>query len=176
MTTHSARDVQEALPTVRLLLDRADPMLALAARALLSLALALMGDWAAAQREAASVLEYPFTACQSVAFGVLALAALHGGRPADALDHAEQGARVALRGIRVMITAESYHHLARAEALHALGRFPEAHAAMRDARNRILNIADTLDETTLRESFLTNVDVNVRTLTLASEWLDENAD
>lgn len=42
------------------------------------------------------------------------------------------------------IKVESILHLARAEALHALGRTPDAHAAIGAAGDRILEIAATL--------------------------------
>jgi hypothetical protein len=63
-------------------------------------------------------------------------------------------------------------HLVRAEALHALDRSDDARAAICQARGRILDIAATLEDPELRESYLTNVAANVRTLERAREWLE----
>ena len=63
--------------------------------------------------------------------------------------------------------------LTRAEALHALGKEEEAHAAIREARDGIFHVAVTLDDAELRASYLTRVQVHARTLNLATEWLGE---
>jgi hypothetical protein len=65
--------------------------------------------------------------------------------------------------------------LARAEALHALGRTQDAQSAIRAARERVLSIAATIDDAKVRESYATNVDANARTLKLAREWLREES-
>jgi hypothetical protein len=56
--------------------------------------------------------------------------------------------------------------------LQALGRTEDARAALGEARERVLRIASTLDADD-RASYLANVDANVRTLALATEWLGE---
>jgi tetratricopeptide (TPR) repeat protein len=62
--------------------------------------------------------------------------------------------------------------LTRGEALAALGRTDEAHAAIREARDRVLRTASTLEEDD-RVSYLTSASACVRTLKLAREWLGE---
>jgi hypothetical protein len=63
-------------------------------------------------------------------------------------------------------------HLARAEALRALGRTNDANGAITHARDRVLRIAATLDgDPVLRESYLAGITSNARTLELARAWL-----
>jgi hypothetical protein len=52
----------------------------------------------------------------------------------------------------------------------ALGRRDEAHAAILEARDRVLGTAARLEEAD-RASYLTSVDDNVGILALAREWL-----
>jgi hypothetical protein len=61
--------------------------------------------------------------------------------------------------------------LAYAEALHAMGREDAARAAIGDARTRLLARAAKISEAVWRESFLTYVPDNARTLALADDWL-----
>jgi hypothetical protein len=69
------------------------------------------------------------------------------------------------------VSNESALHLDRAQALRAMGRDDEARGAIRSARERILEIAATLDfDPELRTSYLENIVANARTLKLASDW------
>jgi hypothetical protein len=68
--------------------------------------------------------------------------------------------------------AGSVLRLARAEALHALGRLDAAKAAIADARERVLATGATLDDdATLRHSYMAEVDANRRIVALSLEWL-----
>jgi hypothetical protein len=110
-----------------------------------------------------------FPVVHAEALAALALAALERSQPADALAHAERGCGGAISAVAWPSTM-SILQLARAEALRAVGRSAEALAAIREARDRIRNVAATLDDAGQRESYLTNVDANARTLQLAREW------
>jgi tetratricopeptide (TPR) repeat protein len=174
VTTHGARGGTEAVASLRALLDRPNVLLAASARALLAAALVTIGDLDGAEREATTVLEHGLLFHRAQALEVLALVALHRGHPTAALALAARALDTATSGVSPP-EIEAALHLARAEALHALGQTPDAHAAIREARDRILRIAATLDELELRESYVTNVDANARTLKLAREWLGEEA-
>ncbi len=165
----------EVLANLREFLVRRDRILANAARAFLAVALAATGDFDEAEREATTLLGRGLVlpAERAHALAVLAVIALHRkGHPADALAFADRGLEVSTTGIQFP-TVESMLHVTRAEALHALGRIPDARAALRGARDRILAIAATFDDADLRQSHLTNVDANARTLRLSSEWLED---
>jgi eukaryotic-like serine/threonine-protein kinase len=168
-----ARQVVEAIAALRTLLDRSDQILVAGARAFLALALLATGDIDAAERQATTLLEHAFLPhVQFAALGGLGLVAFHRGQHADAIALADRGLDAARSGMRNP-GFESIVRLARAEALHALGRTLDAHGAIREARDRVLSIAATLEDAELRESYLTNVDANARTLKLASEWLGD---
>ena len=114
--------------------------------------------------------EVPMSALPSAAFGTLSLIELRRGRALEALEFSERGLVAELRTPSASTGSSLY--LARAEALYSLGRLDEARAAIGEARDRVLRIAGTLDgEPELRESYLTEIDANARTLLLASEWL-----
>jgi hypothetical protein len=170
----SARLAREAIASLPRLLDRTDRLMATLCRATLSHALLDVGDLVAARREAEICIErgsaLPVT--QSIALGTLALIALHNGQPAEALTFALRGLEADARTPNPW--GGSILRLARAEALCALGRTDDAHAAIREARDRIVRIAATLDDDpALRTSYLTDVVVNARTLQLADEWLGD---
>jgi hypothetical protein len=91
------------------------------------------------------------------------------GRHADAVVHA---ARALASGSPLRTTAvfEPILRLVHAEALHAAGDRAGALAAIVAARARILDIAGSIPEVELRDSFLGNVPENARTLELAAAW------
>lgn len=60
----------------------------------------------------------------------------------------------------------------RAAAFHAMGKREEARAAIRDARERILRVAEAL-ESSDRSSFLSQTKAACRTMACAREWLGE---
>jgi hypothetical protein len=174
-SSHGAHRAREAIATLTPMLDRRLPMLVAAARFGLARALAAIGDFDGAQREATALLNQGFVlpTYQAGALGALAAAALHRGQPADALAFADRGLEAAMAGLRSP-GVESTLHLVRGEALQGLGRIQDAQAAIRDARDRILTLAATIEDADLRESYLTNVDANARTLKLAREWLGDD--
>jgi tetratricopeptide (TPR) repeat protein len=165
---HRASD---AIAILHPLTEQPDRLLAASARARLALAYIAAGDWAAASLEADAAFDAGsmFPSTHHSASAALALVAIHFGRPRDALDIAERSLEQESGG--VWLLDGSVLRLARVEALHALGRTGDAHVALRQARDRILNVAATLEDPELRHSYTTRVAVNARTLELAGEWL-----
>jgi eukaryotic-like serine/threonine-protein kinase len=100
---------------------------------------------------------------------VSALIELRRERPELALALSERAIEAATRGV-VPVTRSNLL-LTRAESLRALGRTDEAYTGIREARDRVLRIASTLVDAELRNSYLTHVTANARTLQLASAWL-----
>jgi tetratricopeptide (TPR) repeat protein len=169
----NAHRADEAIASLSTLLDRSDRYLATCARAFLALAHAQVGDLVAATKEAKTSLEEgaAFPVTETVACGALALAELRRGHAQDALAFAERALDGESRAPWPSIGSSLI--LTRAEALSALGRVDDARAVIREARHRVLRIAGTLEPfPELRESCLTRIDTHVRTLELASEWLD----
>ena len=176
-SSHGAQRAGEAIAALQPMLDRQRPMLVAGARFGLARAFAAIGDFDAAEREATALMNHGFVlpSYQAGALGALAAVALRRGDPMNALACATRGLEAAMSGVRAP-GVESTLHLLRVEALQALGRADDAHAAVREARDRILVIAATLDDPELRSSYLTNVDANARTLKLAREWLGDKAE
>ncbi len=173
ITTHGGQRALETIAPLRVLLDAPDALLVANARVAIALALIEAGDLDGAEREATLVLEYVFVPHMPwMALGALALVALRRGEHGRALALAERGLAVTTKCFRWSTTTDSTLHLVRARALQALGRKEDAHAAIREAYGRILGIAATLDPDD-RSSYLTNIDANAQTLTLAREWLGE---
>ncbi len=166
----------DAIATLRGLLDRSDTLLVSSVRSAIALSLTTTGDFDGAEREATILLAQAstFSVGQAGALAALALVALHRGQPVDVLAFADRGLKASTSGIR-WLPSESILHLVRAEALQVLGRTSDAHAAIREAKGRILTIAATFDDPELRESYVSNVDANARTLKLAREWLGDEA-
>jgi tetratricopeptide (TPR) repeat protein len=168
---HKHRD--EAIASLSGLLDRSDRLLAATARTVLGYLFALEGDLDKATREATRALEGgAISIPRTNAFATLALVARRRGQAEDALGFAEQGIENCLRSPSP--SGASILYLERAAALYALGRKQDAHAAIREARSRVLRIAATLDDPDLRHSYLTHIGANARTLQLAKEWLGED--
>ncbi len=99
---------------------------------------------------------------QAAALGTLARVALARGNGEEALSLATRGIAAARRIASPRDV--SILHLARIEALAASGRKAEEAEALADARERILRIAATIDDPALRESYLTRVEANARTM------------
>lgn len=149
-----------------------DAVLANAARMSLAFALIATGDFEGAEREAIALAQgFALPKILAGALGALALVALHRGQPAEALVFAERSLEGVASTARDPLT-DSILYLARAEALHGVGRTPDARAAIREARDRILDIEASFVDAGL-PSYVTRVDANARTLKLASEWLAE---
>ncbi len=167
-----ATEAVELLSSLRDLPE--NPFLETFARAVMARALAQTGDFDAAEREATLVLSHgsAFPTEQARALVALSLVARGRGRAPDALAFAERGLDIELRA--PWHSNGSMLRLVRAEALHALGRTDEAQAAVREARDRILHTASTLDnDPELRESYLNIIHTHARTLELAREWLGD---
>jgi hypothetical protein len=63
--------------------------------------------------------------------------------------------------------------LLRTKALHALGRQEEAHAALREATDRLRSTATSLRDPALEDGFMSNIDANADTATLERAWRAE---
>jgi hypothetical protein len=111
-----------------------------------------------------------FSDVQAIALSALALISLSSARPTDALALADRGLQAS-----AYPSEESILRLTRIEALRALGSMQEAHAALREALERVHCIADAIDDPELRESYLANIEANARIVSLAAEWLGREA-
>ena len=138
-----ARRLPEAIASLSTLVSRRDRLLAATARAYMAQALVHAGELDAAAREATTAIEGRLA--RTAASGALALVELRRGRAAEALAFAERGLGADSRA--PWPSNGSMLRLARAEALHALGRADEAREAhsrgtspapsrRRDARRR----------------------------------------
>jgi eukaryotic-like serine/threonine-protein kinase len=166
----SGRVGAENIAELRALLDRRDHLLVTGARSVLSQALLTVADVEGASREATLAMESAVLAwSQATALRSRALVELRLGRLESALALADKGLAVAAAANQP--TTGSTLRLARAEALHALGRTAQAEGAIREARDRILRIAGALDDAELRSSYVSNIVANARTLELARTWL-----
>jgi hypothetical protein len=166
----------EVIASLSGLLDRTDPHFAATARVNLAHALVQTGDLEAGAREATILLEDAptFPTLQSRALGVLALVELRRQDAERALAFAERGLDLYARA--PWPYNGSTLRLARAEALHALGRTGDARIAIREARDVVLHTAATLDgDPELRDSYLNTIHAHARTLQLARKWLSESA-
>lgn len=92
------------------------------------------------------------------------------GRPRAAL---ETIAMALSSTVPMQAHVDAWLHLVRAEALHALGEVAAAHDTIRVARTRIQETAAVLTRPDLRDSFLSRVEPNRRTLELARQWLGD---
>jgi tetratricopeptide (TPR) repeat protein len=152
--------------------NQQNPVLASLARGLRANALLQVGELPAAKAEATATLEegLVFVDATVAALLTLAMAELQSGHGEEALAFAERGLQSPFYP-----TTGSGLYLARAEALHALGRSDEAANAIREARDRIHRLANSLsDHDGMGDSFLTNIVYNARTLELARQWLGAN--
>jgi hypothetical protein len=110
-----------------------------------------------------------FSHAQACAFAALAVVGRRRERHESALVFAQQGLDAALRG--------GFHHdgsilrLERAQALEALGRGDEARVAIREARDRVMQIADSFADPVLHRAYLADVPANARTLQLFASLL-----
>jgi ATP/maltotriose-dependent transcriptional regulator MalT len=130
------------------------------------------GDLDAAEAEARHAVELleAVKPMQIVARGTLADVLLARGRPAEALAEARR-AMALLASLDKVEEGEALLRLAHAEALEATGDHAAARAAIADARDRLLEAAERIDDAARRTTFLANVPENARTLALARAWL-----
>src|SRR5262249_19067968 len=134
--------------------------------------LLMMGDVNGAAHEALTAARVCATSlpAKAKALATLAEARMAQGRADEALASAEEAVRI-LETLGGVDGEEECIRLAYAEALHANGREGTAGAAIATARARVLDRASRISDPGWRESFLTNVSENARTLALAEEWL-----
>lgn len=164
----TSTDDSRAVASLRTLSSSADPLLALQARTHLSLGLAKLGQLDKARSELAHAmaqLRFPF----EVGGGLAAKAhvELLAGSAEQALADARRGLEIST----LLPWARALLCYVRARALLALEQFEEARAVLQDAQQRILQVADGLDDAELRHTYLTDVFANAATLGLAEQWL-----
>ena len=121
-----------------------------------------------AREAVASSAEFPST--QPHALGVLADIELRLGQGEEALRNASD-ALARLESLGAILEGAELIRLTHARALHAQGRVADAHAAIADARTRLLRSAALIGDPELRASFLERVRVHADTLRLAGEWV-----
>lgn len=136
-----------------------------------------LGNMVDAERGAKKVVEECAALFFPMAAGIAVLArtAQARGRHREALEYAETGCALDQQG-RVYLLDGSKLHLSRFEALLALGDRNAAREALRTARDRVLRIATSFDDPAERDTYLTRIEPNARTLTLAREWLGETSE
>ncbi len=149
------------------------PNLVLALHGVIGLSLAYQrsGDATRAELLAREALERSSRVLPPVEYGAnaaLARACLALGCPEASLEAAQRALAAPVQ--HVVFASMIAPDLSAAEALMALGRRDEAHAAILEARDRVLGTAARLEEAD-RASYLTNVEDNVGILALAREWL-----
>ncbi|HWO22987.1 MAG TPA: protein kinase [Kofleriaceae bacterium] len=134
-----------------------------------------MGDLEGAEREIQAALGTLIPIEQPGALATLSAIRLAQGRAEEARAAAEDAVSrcEAMGGCGLFRGA--FVRLARVEALHATGAHEAARHAAREARARLLAIADRIADPAYRKSFLEEVPENARTLALARAWLGEAA-
>lgn len=155
---------------LRGLTERGDHRLAITAQNLLSLACLHVGDTQEAERLtqiATAGAHFPQELATTLA--VRAHIELQQGRIEPALELAERGLAASTNAI--FPWTGTLLLVARARALHGLGRTQQAHEAITLAKDTVLRIASTIAKPELRESYLNNIDANVLALELSRAWL-----
>lgn len=145
-------------------------------RAYLARVLGLLGDKEGARREISAALALTETARATYA-SVLAIQAqlsLLARSPEEALDVAHRAAAL-LQELGTVEEGEALIRLVYAEALLANQKEEEAKTALLEAKSRILTRADKIKAPKWRQSFLSRVPENAKTLSLAAELLGEEA-
>ena len=128
-------------------------------------------DFVDSETHARSALEKLSTmiAPRAAALAALARALLAQGRTKEALESAQQAISL-IEPLGSSKYEESLVRLMNAETKMAAGDEPGARDAIAAARDRLLDRAERINDAGMRESFLTRVADNVRTLKLADEW------
>jgi tetratricopeptide (TPR) repeat protein len=167
-TAEGAHLEREAIASVQ---KQGEPRVEGVARTYLSEILAVGGDYAGAEREAALAVETLRVApsLRVAALGALARARLGRGDATSALAAAREAA-AELAALGEIEEGESSVRLTHAEALAHNGEDAEARAVLEAARERLLARAARIEEVAWRERFLHDVPVNARILALASQW------
>ena len=140
-------------------------------RTYLADALSRMGEDESAQVEVERALDllvmYPPTRVPALA--IAARIRRVRGDVATALGLAREACTI-LEEIGQIEEGDALVRLEWAESLDAAGSTDEARRALADARDRLKARADRIDDVQLRESFLSAIPDNQRTLLLAREW------
>ena len=146
-----------------------DRRLEAGSRTYLAHILAWQGDFAGAAREASAAVELLSLAppLRAAALAILGHVLLLQGRIAEALA-ATREAMSLLQALGGLEEGESFVRLVHAEALHAAGDTVFAGVALQTARARLLERAAKISVPAWRETFLTRVPENARTLALAA--------
>jgi tetratricopeptide (TPR) repeat protein len=127
------------------------------------------GNWAESERHARSATEYCSRSPRPAALSSLARALLAQGRKAEAFE-ASQRATALLDELGSTEFFESFVRLMTAETRMAVGDEAGARLAIAAAQDRIVARAKRITATEFRESFLSRVADNARTLELATSW------
>jgi serine/threonine protein kinase/tetratricopeptide (TPR) repeat protein len=143
----------------------------LVARIYLAVIFSLREDHARAEEELRAAVAGSSSAPSIRAFALASLAdmLLSQGRAGEALTAADEAMGI-LRALTGVEEGESLIRLAHAQALQATGDEASAHAAIVEARRRLLDRADRISDPRLRRSFLDHIPENARTLALASRY------
>jgi hypothetical protein len=129
------------------------------------------GDFALSELHARNAVENAGLrpAARAATLAELARALLAQGRNEEALQSAQEAMSL-LDALGSSLFFESLVRLMNAETKMATGDEAGAHAAIHAARDRLLARAERITDASMRESFLTRVPDNARTLELAREW------
>jgi tetratricopeptide (TPR) repeat protein len=130
----------------------------------------LAGDYARAEHFARAALATwaPMPPCRPFAMALLARALLAQGRLAEALPNARD-AFAQLESMGIVDDGEATIRLALAECLISAGDQPAAQEAVATTAKWLHTRAETIDDPTMRESFLTRIPEHRRILELARE-------
>jgi tetratricopeptide (TPR) repeat protein len=137
----------------------------------LALICAMANDLAGAEAHARAGLDVLTTTPPMRVYALAVLAHVHllAGRADEALRVAKESIEL-LGSLAAVEAGESLIRLVYAEALRATGDRDAARAAIRDARDRLLERAAKVSDPARRASFLERVPENARTLTCARAW------
>jgi serine/threonine protein kinase/tetratricopeptide (TPR) repeat protein len=143
----------------------------LASRIYLALILSFRDERARAEEELCLAIAGAASAppIRAYALAVLADLRFSWGRAAEASLSAEEAMSV-LRELEGVEEGESLIRLVHALALESAGDVAGAHAAISEARRRLLERADRISDARLRRSFLDHIPENARTLALAARY------
>ena len=128
-----------------------------------------MGDLVTAEIEASRALEMSSGAIRVSALSALAQVLMALRRFDEALARALE-AMALMSSLGGVEEGEASLRLVHAEALAASGDSTGAHAAISQARDRLLRRASEIRDTAHRRTFLDTISENARTLRLAEEW------
>jgi DNA-binding winged helix-turn-helix (wHTH) protein/tetratricopeptide (TPR) repeat protein len=164
-----ARDVLEQ--ALRLAKDQGNAWAAAFGSLFFSMLAFVSGDFVVSEIHARNAVEHVRSAPapRAAALAALARGLLAQGRNAEALESA-QAAMAILDALKTSKYNEALVRLMNAETKMATGDESGALAAIGAARDRLLERAERITDADMRNSFLTRVSDNARTMELAREW------